>query len=162
MFLSGLRWSNLPLGFIKLYATLHNELYKEVSEHFLWTVSNFAFINLKSVINAWYPFSTWASCNYIYILQVEALAVQLTQREGELIQEKEEVKKLADFLKQVKRQCRVLLCGTVEPLPFGTFGHVWLDTWFGCMKHRVIINMFMDSISWCVDDTRWKFQIALF
>ena len=33
--------------------------------------------------------------------QVEALAVQLTQREGELIQEKAEVKKLANFLKQV-------------------------------------------------------------
>ena len=33
--------------------------------------------------------------------QVEALAVQLTQREGELIQEKMEVKKLANFLKQV-------------------------------------------------------------
>lgn len=34
-------------------------------------------------------------------VQVEALAVQLTQREGELIQEKAEVKKLANFLKQV-------------------------------------------------------------
>lgn len=34
--------------------------------------------------------------------QVEALAVQLTQREGELIQEKAEVKRLASFLKQVK------------------------------------------------------------
>ncbi|KAF3966697.1 hypothetical protein CMV_009223 [Castanea mollissima] len=33
-------------------------------------------------------------------LVVEALAVQLTQREGELIQEKAEVKKLANFLKQ--------------------------------------------------------------
>lgn len=33
---------------------------------------------------------------------MEALAVQLTQREGELIQEKAEVKKLASFLKQVK------------------------------------------------------------
>jgi hypothetical protein len=32
---------------------------------------------------------------------VEALAVQLTHREGELIQEKAEVKKLANFLKQV-------------------------------------------------------------
>lgn len=32
---------------------------------------------------------------------MEALAVQLTQREGELIQEKAEVKKLADFLKKV-------------------------------------------------------------
>jgi hypothetical protein len=32
---------------------------------------------------------------------VEALAVQLTQREGELIYEKAEVKKLASFLKQV-------------------------------------------------------------
>ncbi|OMO72207.1 hypothetical protein COLO4_27766 [Corchorus olitorius] len=34
------------------------------------------------------------------IAMVEALAVQLTQREGELIQEKAEVKKLANFLKQ--------------------------------------------------------------
>lgn len=33
---------------------------------------------------------------------MEALAVQLTQREGELIQEKAEVKKLANFLKQVR------------------------------------------------------------
>lgn len=32
---------------------------------------------------------------------MEALAVKLTQREGELIQEKFEVKKLANFLKQV-------------------------------------------------------------
>lgn len=36
------------------------------------------------------------------LLQVEALAVQLNQREGELIQEKTEVKKLATFLKQVE------------------------------------------------------------
>lgn len=41
------------------------------------------------------------SKSIIYYLQVEALAVQLTQREGELMQEKEEVKKLANFLKQV-------------------------------------------------------------
>ncbi|KAG8495191.1 hypothetical protein CXB51_012860 [Gossypium anomalum] len=34
------------------------------------------------------------------IAMVEALAVQLTQREGELLQEKIEVKKLANFLKQ--------------------------------------------------------------
>ncbi|KAH7541990.1 hypothetical protein FEM48_Zijuj02G0025900 [Ziziphus jujuba var. spinosa] len=34
------------------------------------------------------------------IAMVEALAVQLTQREGELMQEKSEVKKLANFLKQ--------------------------------------------------------------
>lgn len=33
-------------------------------------------------------------------MQVEALAVKLTQKEGELIQEKFEVKKLANFLKQ--------------------------------------------------------------
>lgn len=32
---------------------------------------------------------------------MEALAVKLTQKEGELIQEKFEVKKLANFLKQV-------------------------------------------------------------
>lgn len=43
--------------------------------------------------------------NYEYYLQVEALAVQLTQREGELIQEKAEVKKLANFLKQVMLLC---------------------------------------------------------
>jgi len=47
------------------------------------------------------------NCNFfLRILQVEALAVQLTQREGELIQEKAEVKKLANFLKQVS--CPVL------------------------------------------------------
>lgn len=40
---------------------------------------------------------------YSNFLQVEALAIQLTQREGELIQEKAEVKKLATFLKQVKK-----------------------------------------------------------
>lgn len=41
-------------------------------------------------------------CDYeIICYQVEALAVQLTQREGELIYEKAEVKKLANFLKQV-------------------------------------------------------------
>lgn len=34
-------------------------------------------------------------------MQVEALAVKLTQKEGELIQEKFEVKKLVNFLKQV-------------------------------------------------------------
>ncbi|GJM92815.1 hypothetical protein PR202_ga09318 [Eleusine coracana subsp. coracana] len=37
----------------------------------------------------------------VFVQQVEALAVQLTQREGELIYEKAEVKKLASFLKQV-------------------------------------------------------------
>jgi len=45
-------------------------------------------------------------CDYEFIcFQVEALAVQLTQREGELIYEKAEVKKLANFLKQV---CHIL------------------------------------------------------
>jgi hypothetical protein len=39
---------------------------------------------------------------------VEALAVQLTQREGELIYEKAEVKKLASFLKQVYTICELL------------------------------------------------------
>lgn len=52
--------------------------------------------------------------NYGYYLQVEALAVQLTQREGELIQEKAEVKKLANFLKQVMQlffiRLALLLC----------------------------------------------------
>ena len=43
------------------------------------------------------------------ILQVEALAVQLTQREGELIQEKAEVKKLTNFLKQVMSASMTLL-----------------------------------------------------
>lgn len=37
----------------------------------------------------------------MFNLQVEALAVQLTHREGELVQEKAEVKKLTNFLKQV-------------------------------------------------------------
>jgi len=37
----------------------------------------------------------------VFNLQVEALAVQLTHREGELVQEKAEVKKLTNFLKQV-------------------------------------------------------------
>ncbi|KAI8525951.1 hypothetical protein RHMOL_Rhmol13G0270400 [Rhododendron molle] len=41
--------------------------------------------------------------------KVEALAVQLTQREGELIQEKEEVKKLADFLKQASEDAKKLV-----------------------------------------------------
>lgn len=36
-----------------------------------------------------------------FLFQVEALAVKLTQNEGELIQEKFEVKKLVNFLKQV-------------------------------------------------------------
>lgn len=42
-------------------------------------------------------------CLYVgcYNFQVEALAVKLTQKEGELIQEKFEVKKLVNFLKQV-------------------------------------------------------------
>ncbi|GER41052.1 plectin-related [Striga asiatica] len=40
---------------------------------------------------------------------VEALAVQLTQREGELIQEKAEVKKLATFLKQASEDARKLV-----------------------------------------------------
>ena len=39
--------------------------------------------------------------SYTPFPQVEALAVKLTQEEGELIQEKFEVKKLANFLKQV-------------------------------------------------------------
>ncbi|CAA0826216.1 Stomatal closure-related actin-binding protein 1 [Striga hermonthica] len=40
---------------------------------------------------------------------VEALAVQLTQREGELIQEKAEVKKLATFLKQASEDAKKLV-----------------------------------------------------
>uniref|UniRef100_A0A1D1YK67 Stomatal closure-related actin-binding protein 1 n=1 Tax=Anthurium amnicola TaxID=1678845 RepID=A0A1D1YK67_9ARAE len=40
------------------------------------------------------------------ISMVEALAVQLTQREGELIQEKSEVKKLASFLKQATEDAK--------------------------------------------------------
>ncbi|WVZ68476.1 hypothetical protein U9M48_017411 [Paspalum notatum var. saurae] len=39
-------------------------------------------------------------------ISVEALAVQLTQREGELIYEKAEVKKLASFLKQATEDAR--------------------------------------------------------
>ncbi|RYR11440.1 hypothetical protein Ahy_B04g068964 isoform A [Arachis hypogaea] len=40
---------------------------------------------------------------------VEALAVQLTQREGELIQEKAEVKKLTNFLKQASEDAKKLV-----------------------------------------------------
>ncbi|KAM7273259.1 hypothetical protein ACFE04_027923 [Oxalis oulophora] len=43
------------------------------------------------------------------IIMVEALAVQLTQREGELIQEKAEVKKLASFLKQASEDAKKLV-----------------------------------------------------
>ncbi|KAG4113443.1 hypothetical protein ERO13_D13G224100v2 [Gossypium hirsutum] len=43
------------------------------------------------------------------LIQVEALAVQLTQREGELIQEKAEVKKLANFLKQASQDAKKLV-----------------------------------------------------
>lgn len=43
------------------------------------------------------------------IAMVEALAVQLTQREGELIQEKAEVKKLADFLKKASEDAKKLV-----------------------------------------------------
>ncbi|KAG4198227.1 Pyridoxine 5'-phosphate synthase [Gossypium arboreum] len=43
------------------------------------------------------------------IAMVEALAVQLTQREGELLQEKTEVKKLANFLKQASEDAKKLV-----------------------------------------------------
>ncbi|XP_062015996.1 stomatal closure-related actin-binding protein 1 [Rosa rugosa] len=43
------------------------------------------------------------------ISMVEALAVQLTQREGELMQEKAEVKKLANFLKQASEDAKKLV-----------------------------------------------------
>ncbi|PIN16911.1 hypothetical protein CDL12_10435 [Handroanthus impetiginosus] len=43
------------------------------------------------------------------IAMVEALAVQLTEREGELIQEKAEVKKLATFLKQASEDAKKLV-----------------------------------------------------
>ncbi|CAM8922418.1 unnamed protein product [Rhodiola kirilowii] len=43
------------------------------------------------------------------ISMVEALAVQLTQREGELIQEKFEVKKLTNFLKQASEEAKRLV-----------------------------------------------------
>ncbi|KAF5471076.1 hypothetical protein F2P56_011549 [Juglans regia] len=43
------------------------------------------------------------------ISMVEALAVQLTQREGELLQEKAEVKKLANFLKQASEDAKKLV-----------------------------------------------------
>ncbi|CAI0542020.1 unnamed protein product [Linum tenue] len=43
------------------------------------------------------------------IAMVEALAVQLTEREGELIQEKAEVKKLANFLKQASQDAKRLV-----------------------------------------------------
>ncbi|KAK7259949.1 hypothetical protein RIF29_25583 [Crotalaria pallida] len=43
------------------------------------------------------------------IAMVESLAVQLTQREGELIQEKTEVKKLTNFLKQASADAKKLV-----------------------------------------------------
>ncbi|KAE9606268.1 hypothetical protein Lal_00024739 [Lupinus albus] len=43
------------------------------------------------------------------IAMVEALAVQLTQREGELVQEKAEVKKLTNFLKQASEDAKKLV-----------------------------------------------------
>ncbi|KAG6632274.1 hypothetical protein I3843_13G129500 [Carya illinoinensis] len=43
------------------------------------------------------------------ISMVQALAVQLTQREGELLQEKAEVKKLANFLKQASEDTKRLV-----------------------------------------------------
>ncbi|XP_057433111.1 stomatal closure-related actin-binding protein 1-like isoform X2 [Lotus japonicus] len=43
------------------------------------------------------------------IAMVEALAVQLTHREGELIQEKSEVKKLTNFLKQASEDAKKLV-----------------------------------------------------
>uniref|UniRef100_A0A7C9AT94 Stomatal closure-related actin-binding protein coiled-coil domain-containing protein n=1 Tax=Opuntia streptacantha TaxID=393608 RepID=A0A7C9AT94_OPUST len=43
------------------------------------------------------------------IAMVEALAIQLAQREGELLQEKEEVKKLANFLKQASEEAKRLV-----------------------------------------------------
>ncbi|KAK8649686.1 hypothetical protein V6N13_139352 [Hibiscus sabdariffa] len=43
------------------------------------------------------------------IVMVESLAIQLTQREGELIQEKAEVKKLANFLKQASQDAKKLV-----------------------------------------------------
>ncbi|XP_076908199.1 stomatal closure-related actin-binding protein 1-like [Bidens hawaiensis] len=45
----------------------------------------------------------------VAISMVEALAVQLTQREGELIQEKAEVKKLASFLQQASEDAKKLV-----------------------------------------------------
>ncbi|CAN0905226.1 Stomatal closure-related actin-binding protein 1 [Linum grandiflorum] len=52
-------------------------------------------------------------CEMTYIFDngqlVEALAVQLTEREGELIQEKAEVKKLASFLKQASEDAKRLV-----------------------------------------------------
>lgn len=45
----------------------------------------------------------------VAIAMVEALAVQLEQREGDLVQEKEEVKKLANFLKQASEEAKRLV-----------------------------------------------------
>ncbi|GMI92327.1 stomatal closure-related actin binding protein 1 [Hibiscus trionum] len=45
------------------------------------------------------------------VAMVEALAAQLTQREGELLQEKTEVKKLANFLKQASEDAKKLVDG---------------------------------------------------
>ena len=49
------------------------------------------------------------TCFVVFVLQVEALAVKLTQHEGVFIQEKTEVKKLASFLKQVSPHVYTLL-----------------------------------------------------
>lgn len=43
-------------------------------------------------------------------MQVEAFAAQLTHREGELIQEKAEMKRLANFLKQVITKSHLFVC----------------------------------------------------
>ncbi|MBA0807145.1 hypothetical protein Gohar_022969 [Gossypium harknessii] len=50
-----------------------------------------------------------AMVSLLVCFSVEALAIQLTQREGELLQEKTEVKKLANFLKQASEDAKKLV-----------------------------------------------------
>lgn len=84
----------------------HDRLLFSISEYvyssqewFIWpTVLIFFHI---VIISAVFKKSKYRLRSYDCFSQVEALAVQLTQREGELIQEKAEVKKLANFLKKV-------------------------------------------------------------
>ena len=91
--------SKLLYGNIQLNCYYFMETY-----NWLWFVilSNFLFLFSSELPVILYAIYTL--CDYLQpnaFMQVEALAVKLTQKEGELIQEKFEVKKLANFLKQV-------------------------------------------------------------
>ncbi|KAJ7976565.1 Stomatal closure-related actin-binding protein 1 [Quillaja saponaria] len=63
-----------------------------------------SYINVFQMIR-YYKVIEWALLSFL----VEALAVKLTQNEGELIQEKFEVKKLANFLKQASEDAKRLV-----------------------------------------------------